>query len=253
MRIFVLSFLTALLAGGLHLNQAETEPGKQAIASARQLIVVTTNDWNAVEGELRRFERSSETQPWRAIGGKIPIVVGRNGMAWGRGLHGDASPIGGDGPIKKEGDGRSPAGVFRLSAAFGYQARAAAVKLPYLHASSTLECVDDSRSAHYNQVLDRRSIKQPDWNSSEQMRRDDEQYRLGVIVDHNAKREPERGSCIFLHIWAGSGKGTAGCTAMSPQSTQALLRWLDAKKNPMLAQLPRIEFERLQRAWRLPN
>lgn len=253
MRIAIpLSLSLALMLGGFDLNSVENDRGRKALASSLQLIVVTTKDWNAVDGELRRYERGSGKDQWQAVGAKIPVVVGRNGMAWGKGLHGDAI---GAGPIKKEGDGRSPAGIFSLSSAFGYaeKTKAGGVKLPYVQATATLECVDDPQSAHYNQVLDRASVKAPDWKSSEQILRQDELYRWGVVVDHNAKGETGCGSCIFLHIWDGPGKGTAGCTAMDAAKMIEVLSWLDPQKKPLLAQLPQAEFERLRKTWRLPE
>ncbi len=253
MRIAIpLSLSLALMTGGFDLNSIENNRGEKALASSRQLIVVTTKDWNAVDGELRRYERSSVKDQWQLVGEKTPVVVGRNGMAWGKGLHGDAI---GDGPVKKEGDGRSPAGIFNLSSAFGYaeKAKTGGAKLPYVQATATLECVDDPQSAHYNRVIDRASVKAPDWKSSEQMLRQDELYRWGVVVDHNAKGEAGCGSCIFLHIWDGPGKGTAGCTAMDAAKMEEVLRWLDPQKKPLLAQLPQAEFERLQKIWGLPR
>lgn len=223
-----------------------------AMTESRQLVLVTTGGWDAVDGEMKLYERDSIDDQWKAVGEKIPVVVGRNGMAWGIGLHGDAI---GKGPVKQEGDGRSPAGVFDLSSAFGYAPReqAGEVKLPYVQAVATLECVDDPQSAHYNRIIDRASVENPDWKSSERMRRDDDQYQWGVVVDHNAKGEPGCGSCVFLHIWETPGKGTAGCTAMKAEKMLDVLRWLDAKKRPTLVQLPQTEFERLRKAWGLPN
>src|SRR5690348_4969758 len=90
------------------------------MAETRQLILVTTGGWNAVDGEMRLYERDSVNDQWTALGEKIPVVVARKGMAWGKGLHGDAV---GEGPVKQEGDGRAPAGVFSLSSAFGYAPR----------------------------------------------------------------------------------------------------------------------------------
>jgi L,D-peptidoglycan transpeptidase YkuD (ErfK/YbiS/YcfS/YnhG family) len=72
-----------------------------------------------------------------------------------------------------------------------------------------------------------------------------------VIVDHNVKGASGRGSCVFLHIWEGPGKGTAGCTAMNSSSMEDLLRRLKAKKRPLLVQLPQVEFERLREVWGL--
>ena len=218
------------------------------MTESRQLILVTTSGWNAADGEMRLYERDSINDNWKAAGEKIPIVVGHNGMAWGRGLHDGAI---GEGPVKQEGDGRSPAGVFSLSSAFGYAPpeQAGDVRLPYVQAVATLECVDDPQSAHYNRIIDRAGVEPPDWKSSERMRRDDDQYRWGVVIDHNAERKPGCGSCVFMHVWEASGKGTSGCTAMNSSSMEKALRWLDAKKRPLLVQLPRAEFERLRKAW----
>lgn len=225
----------------------------EALAESRQLILVTTGGWDAVDGEMRLYERGSANGQWKAVGEKIPVVVGRNGMAWGKGLHGGGLSEGGEGPVKQEGDGRAPAGVFRLGSVFGYAPpeQAGEVKLPYIQAVATLECVDDPQSAHYNRIVDRSRVEKPDWKSSERMRRDDDQYRWGVVVDHNAKGAPGCGSCIFMHIWESPGKGTAGCTAMNLSSMESLRLWLDEKKRPILVQLPKREFERLREVWGL--
>lgn len=231
--------------------------GISNLSSSRQLIVVTTANWNEVNGRLRRYERSETNGVWREIGSAISVVVGRNGMAWGRNGSDDWSKLARpNDPVKKEGDGRSPAGIFKLSSAFGYAAKeqAGRVKLPYVQATKTLECVDDPQSKNYNRVIERGSVSNPDWNSSEQMRRNDDQYRWGVIVDHNyARPEAGCGSCIFLHIWSGAGKGTAGCTAMESAKMEELLFWLDPQKQPVIVQLPQAEFDRLRESWKLPH
>jgi D-alanyl-D-alanine dipeptidase len=158
----------------------------------------------------------------------------------------------GSGPLKKEGDGKAPAGVFRLSTAFGFAGTAPGLKMPYTSLTPTVECVDDVNSRRYNLIVDRNRVSNVDWRSSEKMRAVDG-YRWGVVVDHNASPPVAgRGSCIFLHIWAGPEKGTAGCTAMEQPNLEAMLRWLDAKKNPLLVQLPEAEYTRLRSLWKLP-
>lgn len=240
-------------------SQSENSKPKvlaKMLAQSQQLILVTTKDWNAVDGELRSYERAPNGKSWQRKETAFVIAVGRNGMAWGKGLHGEPAVLSRQGdPIKKEGDGRAPAGVFNLSSAFGYaQQQNAQVKLPYLQATAMSECVDDTRSAYYNRLVERNKIANPDWKSSEQMRRNDELYRLGVVVDHNTdKPEAGAGSCIFLHIWERAGKGTAGCTAMEPERMEKLLSWLDPKKNPVLVQLPQAAFERLRDSLGLPR
>src|SRR5437588_748037 len=53
------------------------------LSHSSQMIVVTTSNWNAVEGRLQRYERSGTQETWHPVGELISIVVVRNGMAWG--------------------------------------------------------------------------------------------------------------------------------------------------------------------------
>ncbi len=209
-----------------------------------QLIVVTTDSWDATSGTIQRFERMDAD--WQPVSDLVSVVVGRNGLGWGLGLHGHLN----DGPVKREGDGRAPAGAFSLTQAFGY-AESLATGLPYIHATREVECVDDSNSLFYNRVLDRSGIE-IDWTSHEEMRRRDELYRVGVEVAHNQGAVPQGGSCIFLHIWRGPGTTTSGCTAMASTDMESIAEWLDASKNPILVQLPKAEYERLRLTWLLP-
>jgi D-alanyl-D-alanine dipeptidase len=225
------------------------------VRASRQLVVVRTADWNAVEGTLQRYERKTAGKKWQAVGKPITIVVGKAGLAWGIGVvpTDELRASGEDDPIKKEGDGKAPAGIFRLSEAFGYASQEQpAWKMPYVSLTSSVECVDDSKSRFYNRIVDRASVS-PDWNSSEHMLRSDELYRWGVVVDHNANPpQAEGGSCIFLHIWRGRGQGTVGCTAMPREALESVLAWLDPLRKPLLVQMPKAEYERLKGKWRLP-
>jgi len=214
-----------------------------------QLIVVRAPSWRAVGATLQRFERAVDGD-WRPVGTPTPINVGRNGMAWGRGLQ---SPE--PGPQKKEGDEKSPAGVFGLGSAFGYSEHIVegANSYPYLPIRDSTSCIEDKRSRYYNQVIEPASVAKPDWSVRDKMLRKDGLFRLGIIVEQNAGRTvPGAGSCIFLHIWRGRGKGTAGCTAMPPEAIEDLIRWLDLSKRPVLVQLPDNEYVRLQANWGLP-
>ncbi len=210
-----------------------------------QLLVVTTPDWSDLHGRAQRLERRGRW--FRPLGPSFAVVVGEHGLGWGKGL---PQPEPRPGPIKREGDGKSPAGLFVLGAAFGY-GPAADTALAYQSLSPDIECVDDPSSAHYNQLVDGRLISR-DWHSSEQMRRQDELYSLGVIVNHNIPAAPGAGSCIFLHVWRDADTGTAGCTAMEPENIRLLAHWLDPAQRPLLLQLPKAEYERSRRRWQLP-
>jgi D-alanyl-D-alanine dipeptidase len=115
-----------------------------------------------------------------------------------------------------------------------------------------IECVDDPASSVYNQIVDRRRVASPDWNSSEKMREVGEAYRWGVVVNYNTPAVAKQGSCIFLHIGGEGGRGTAGCTAMPAADLRVVMEWLDPKLAPVLVQLPGAAYERLVADWLLP-
>ena len=132
--------------------------------------------------------------------------------------------------FKREGDGKSPAGIFNLTSAFGSLSKPDVVKLPFTELISSTECVDDTKSANYNQIVDRYKIGNFDWKSSEKMLEVGAQYDLGVFVAHNSNPvKTGNGSCIFLHIWKDETGGTAGCTAMKREQIETLLGWLDTR------------------------
>ena len=253
MRLLLALALTVPLSVAAASPDPSPLPSRHADAEgALQVIVSTTADWNGVDATLQRYARDRVGAPWRPVGAPIPAAVGRAGLGWGTGVHG-AAPL--DGPAKREGDGRAPAGVFRLGSAFGYApaSEAGFIRLPYFPSDASIECVDDLRSRYYNRRVDRDTVPHPDWTSHEEMRRADELYRWGVWVDHNSDPPaPGGGSCIFLHVWGGPGVATSGCTAMPEADLREVLAWLDRRARPVLVQLPREAYGALRAAWDLP-
>src|SRR5207247_1768847 len=81
-----------------------------------------------------------------------------------------------------EGDGRAPAGAFKLVEATGYAAAPpAGTTLKYRQATDTLRCVDDPKSKLYNQLVDEK-IEPKTWASAEDMRRADTLYTWVILV-----------------------------------------------------------------------
>lgn len=216
-----------------------------ALNAAAQLIVVTSKNWTDSQGTAQRYQRAG--QSFNPVGEPFAVTLGKNGMAWGKGLS-SVEPA--DAPVKHEGDGKAPAGVFRLGTAFGYEA-SSATRLPYLALTPTTECVDDSQSRHYNQLVDGGQTAR-DWNSSEQMR-NEAGYRQGIVIEHNTRpATPAGGSCIFFHIWRSPTSPTAGCTAMDPADIDRLFQWLDPRQSPLLVQMPEAQYAQWRERWNLP-
>lgn len=190
-----------------------------------QLLFVVARDYNATKGYLELYEDKTKVQE------KIEVNLGRNGLAHGLGLyHFDQNSTD---PIKHEGDGRGVVGLFELTHVFGYDV-ALNIHMPYLQATKELICVDESSSIYYNQII--HMPKEPP-KSYELMRRDDEQYRAGVVVNHNGAHKSGRGSCIFLHVYKDKESPTSGCSAMSYEDMQKVVSWLDREKKPLLLQV----------------
>ncbi len=226
-----------------------------ALRETTQLLVVAIPEWNAMFGELRRYERSAPGGTWEVVGHPIAVVIGKNGLGWEAGTDAadprEARNV--NDPVKKDGDLRSPAGAFRLGTTFGYAPRKpAAWKMPYLQLTPSTECVDDPKSKFYNQVLDRAAVS-PDWKSSEHMLRTDDLNRWGLVVEQNVDpAQPGDGSCIFLQIWPGPGKATDDSTATAQEQIENVLGWLDPAQSPLLVQLPVSKIDALQKDWGLP-
>ena len=217
-------------------------------AESGQLVLSVSADWSATTAAVATYERGPG-KAWVKSGPGWTASLGRTGLAWGIGLHSQAA----DGPLKKEGDGKSPAGVFDLRDATGYAAEPpAGTRLRYQRASPTLRCVDDVSSAFYNRIVDEGAVAK-DWSSAEDMRRPDDLYRLVVVVGHNdAPVKPGAGSCIFLHLRASPSSTTAGCTAFDAPAMEGLMRWLDPARRPVLVQLPQAAYAAVRGSWGLP-
>ncbi len=208
------------------------------VLKSQQLIVVTTHSWHDNYGHLQRYER--DNKGWHRVGKGIDVRLGRNGLGWGIGLHHVPK---GAAYIKREGDGRSPAGIFELKQAFGYAPFG--VHYPYSVYRRTDHCVDDVHSRFYNKIVDSTKVV-GDYKSKEYMRFPKNYYKYGIVVNHNHIDEagaiPGAGSCIFLHI---KQVPTAGCTVMREAEIKTIIRWLRAAKHPLLVQGREIEVKRM--------
>ena len=220
------------------------------LSSHHQLIVVTTQDWNNVQGTVQLFERMDDHGSWKAVGSSMDAVVGKSGLAWGIGIH----PNQNGQAMKIEGDRKSPAGIFPIGPVFGL---ASAPEIPNLHIeylplTPTTEAVDDPQSTHYNTIVDSTTCT-ADWKSSEMMGLEP-LYRLGFVINHNCPNQrPGAGSAIFFHIWRSSVSGTYGCTATSFENISTILSWLDQRKKPVVLQLPITAYSEWMREWHLPK
>jgi hypothetical protein len=108
---------TLLLATiAMSLSTVESASEKIMPAEARQLVLVTTPDWNSTKATLQTFTRAAGG--WQSASAPVPVVIGRAGAAWGVGLNPSQA-----GPQKREVMGAVRPACFR-------SARRSAMPLP---------------------------------------------------------------------------------------------------------------------------
>jgi len=202
-----------------------------ALKGAKSIFLVTSEDWTKSQGKGQVYRKVHSS--FVKVGSEIPLVLGRSGMAWGIGLS-DYRKL--DGPVKREGDGKTPAGFFKVTQSFGVSKKG---DLPFLGVKPDHVCVDDSKSKFYNRIIDK-SQEAVDWGSFEEMAIP--LYKYGIEVAHNFFRpEPLAGSCIFIHLWRGPESSTSGCTAMEEAHIINVLQNLDASS--VIIQMPEFELK----------
>lgn len=118
----------------------------------------------------------------------------------------------------REGDGKTPAGKYRFTMAFGRKSDPGC-SLGYTQVDGNCFWVDDPESKYYNSFADTRSVT-PDWKSAENLYGAGASYNYALALDYNAARVPGKGSAIFVHC---RPTGGAGCIAMEESMVKKLL------------------------------
>lgn len=135
----------------------------------------------------------------------VPAHIGKNGLGKSR-----------------EGDGRTPRGVFKIACAFGI-AEDPGAKLPYIRATDDLYCCGEG--ATYNKFI--RLSEHPHECRGERIASAGGVYRYALALDYNRDGAPNMGSAIFIHC-AGRNGYTAGCVAVEEAAMIELVRSVDA-------------------------
>jgi L,D-peptidoglycan transpeptidase YkuD (ErfK/YbiS/YcfS/YnhG family) len=195
--------------------------------ATQQAIVVKTATWGTSNAQVETWSRTASDQPWRMLR-RAPGRVGRNGVKLGR----------------REGDGTTPAGGFRLLWGFGTGATPNTKGMVWRTFDSNDWWVGDVEDPPtYNTYQPSRPTTAR-WRTSRAEHLWDFQtaYRYAWVIDFNRPRygtrpssEPQpnvqAGSAIFLHVGTGA---TAGCVAVAEERALSISQWLDPSKRPVI-------------------
>lgn len=121
---------------------------------------------------------------------------------------------------KREGDGKTPTGIYSFGQAFGVAGNPGTSR-GWLQVNNNHYWVDDVNSSYYNRLVDA-SQTGIQWNSAEHLVSYTTAYKYAIAVNYNAACTPGAGSAIFLHC--STGGSTAGCISVSQSNMIQILR-----------------------------
>lgn len=153
-----------------------------------------------------RRKPGDPTRGWLIAGPlALPVALGRGGVK----------------ANKREGDGATPRGRFRLKRLWWRAERHVrpATLLPAQRIKPDDGWCEDPSDRHYN-----RPVKVPRGSKADRLARADALYDFIVEIDHNTRpRVAGRGSAVFIHVARPQLAPTAGCVALELSSLRRLL------------------------------
>ena len=170
---------------------------------AKQLFVVaaygTTTAWISLHEQ-------DETGAWKMIL-STPGYVGRNGLG-----------------KTKEGDGKTPVGVFSFNRAFGV-APDPGCAIPYVQADENTCWSGDGREGmRYNELVSLTDYPDLNREDSEHILDYTYEYQYCLNISYNAECIPGLGSAIFLHCLGNRKPYTGGCVAIPMEQMFFVMR-----------------------------
>ncbi len=186
-----------------------------SLGQTQQLILVDAVSASATQATLYPLERS--LLGWKLALPPVPVNLGRSGVA---------PPF-----EKREGDGRTPSGLFPLRQGFGYRGDFQG-RIPYQRVDSQDLWVDDVHSPDYNRWVWR---GQTQASSYEELLRSDPLYEHALVPGYNeAPVVRDLGSAIFIHVEGERRKETSGCISLPEKELVQVMQWLDTAQEPQL-------------------
>lgn len=221
-----------------------------------QAILGIADGWNSSHVTLSVVEKNAHGQ-WVRVLGPYRGRLGAKGLVWGLGLHQNARGA----TLKKEGDGRSPAGVFALGGLWVTHKNPVKhhSSIPYVKVGPNDLWVTNTKDArYYNRHVRLDHPARSAWELKEQMRQTDYPHSIKMLICHNTHERKGGvvvggGAAIFFHIWRNNGNSaTAGCTSMQEEHLRNIIARINPAKKPVYILMPKAEYARLRQSWRLP-
>jgi L,D-peptidoglycan transpeptidase YkuD (ErfK/YbiS/YcfS/YnhG family) len=191
---------------GLH----KSKQVKKILAHSSQIVVVKF--LGGIKAKVTLCQKQGTS--WKSVfSSPFRAVIGKNGLA----------SLG----KKKEGDLKTPAGLYPIGEAFGMQPLA--LKMDYKYLTADDKFIDDVNNKQYNSWVNGPT----DAKSYESMLI--EPYTFGAVINYNMNPTVAgAGSAIFIHLWRSPHSSTNGCIALDKKQLLMMLHWLDKTQHPYI-------------------
>lgn len=132
---------------------------------------------------------------------------------------------------KREGDGQSPSGLFRLGKLFSYE-KDVNTKMPFIQTTAEDKWIDDPDSPDYNQYIRGKTRAK----SFENLKISSDEYKYCMVIEYNMHPVVKgMGSAIFLHLSQDENTNpSAGCVVITPRHMEQLLKWMKPDLKPSI-------------------
>lgn len=181
---------------------------KKNLDATDQLLVVFREKYSDIK--IAGIEKQNGV--WVLKQAPVRASIGRNGFAYEY--------------AKKEGDGCTPTGFFKLGDLYSYEPKIDS-KLSFMQTMPEDKWIDDSTSEDYNKHIRGSTTAK----SYENLLLKSIDYKYCMVIEYNTNPIVKgKGSAIFFHVANEKYSPTSGCVAIAESDMLQYLKWLEPNK-----------------------
>ena len=185
-------------ASGLEIDKINIPADSQALITLAGSSTLDT-------GELNVYTKGDDGA-WKTVYAGVRAKYGMNGLY-----------------KEKEGDSKTPVGVFKMNTPFGIADSVEGFPDNYIKVDSDMYWNGDSASDRYNKLVNAKEYTAFDRSASEHLINYSGYYDYCIDTGYNYEGTPYRGSAIFLHCVV-NDEHTHGCIAIPKEYMTEIMK-----------------------------
>ena len=181
------------------------EIDKINIPADSQVLITLAGSSTLDTGELNVYTKGDDGA-WKTVYAGVRAKYGMNGLY-----------------KEKEGDSKTPVGVFKMNTPFGIADSVEGFPDNYIKVDSDMYWNGDSASDRYNKLVNAKEYTAFDRSASEHLINYSGYYDYCIDTGYNYEGTPYRGSAIFLHCVV-NDEHTHGCIAIPKEYMTEIMK-----------------------------